>query len=127
MSSRSAQSLLIAVLAALLFRQAQDSGFSFATLATFHQPDAGAAIALPAEVLDAQRAVSAAALREVMFAGRFSPHVDMRLHQRLVEFIYPVRVVPGGPHFVLLEGDALPAASCRIVAVHGQARVVHCE
>jgi hypothetical protein len=118
--------MIVAVLAALLFRLAQDSEFSLATLATFHRPDAGAAASLPAEVLDAQRAVSSLALREVMFAGRFSPHVDMRLHQRLVEYIYPVRVVPGGPHFVLLDGDALPDASCRIVAAHGQARVVRC-
>lgn len=127
MNDRLSIPVLIAVLALLLFRLAVESGFSSSTLMRFDHPDAGVAEALPVEVLDAERALRALGLREVMFAGRFSPHIDMRLHQRLVEYVYPVRVVPGGAHFVLLVGDALPAPSCRIVGQHGQAQVARCE
>lgn len=127
MSNRIAISILVAVLALLLFRLAVDSGFSLATLTTFEQPDAGSTTALPVEVLDAQRAVAALGLREVMFAGRFAPHVDMYLHQRLVERIYPVRVIPGGPDYLLIDGDPLPAETCRVVGAQGQVRVVRCE
>lgn len=126
MDSRFGSAALAAILILLLFRLSVDARFSLDTLASFRQPGAGADAALPAEVLDAARAIDALALREVMFAGRFAPDVDMRLHQRLVEYIYPVRVQPGGPHFVLLAGDAPPAADCRVLAEHGQAKVVRC-
>lgn len=115
------------MLLVLLLRLSVDARFSFDTLASFHQPGAGAQQALPAEVLDAAGAIAALGLREVMFAGRFAPDVDMRLHQRLVEYIYPVRVLPGGPHFILLAGDAPPDGDCRVLAQHGQAQVLRCE
>jgi hypothetical protein len=114
-------------LALLLFRLSADVGFSVATLTAFGAADAGAAEALPPEVIDAGRAVAALALDEVMFAGRFSPDIDMHLHQRLVEYLYPVRVVHGGSNFVLLAGDPLPAAGCSQVGQHGQAQVVRCD
>jgi hypothetical protein len=119
--------VLGATLALLLFRLSADAGFSVATLTAFHQPDAGAAAALPSEVIDASRVVADLALDEVMFAGRFAPDIDMLLHQRLVEYLYPVRVVHGGPHFVLLAGDPLPAPTCSMVGQHGQVQVVRCD
>lgn len=127
MDSRAGIVALAAILLVLLLRLSVDARFSLDTLASFREPGAGARQALPAEVLDAAGAVNALGLREVMFAGRFAPHIDMRLHQRLVEYLYPVRVLPGGPHFVLLAGDAPPAGACRVLAEQGQAQVLHCE
>lgn len=126
MSNRLSISILIAVLAMLLGRVAVDAKFSPATLTAFAQADAGATAALPAEVLDAQRAIASLALHEIMFAGRFSPHIDMQLHQRLVEYIYPVRVVPGGAYYVLTTGDEMPTPTCQVAAQQGQAQVVRC-
>lgn len=126
MSHRQSTSILVAVLAVLLGQLAIETKFSATTLAAFARADAGATAALPVEVLDAQRAIASLALREVMFAGRFSPHVDMQLHQRLVEYIYPVRVVPGGAYYVLIAGDEMPISTCEVAAQQGQVQVVRC-